>query len=258
MADQKNRAPRFNPKSDKSFRISRTKIDLFLKCPRCFYLNQRLGLKIPGSPPFGLNIRIDTLIKKDADLLRLQQKLNPRAQKFGINAVPFNHPKIKQWLDIFNSTGLEHHHTATNLTICGAPDDIWLVNNTSLSIVDVKATHSNKTLEESYFWTENKRQVELYSWLLTQQELSYPVSETSYFVRINTKKSQNSFDSNGLEFDDEVISHTGSNAWVEPTLTSLKTCLTQDNLPVPSKECDYCKYRATAVEIEKEYKKDRA
>jgi len=240
---------KFDPKSGEPLKVSRTKIELFTRCPLCFYLSQRLGVKIPYGPPFGLNIQIDTLMKKDADHLRSSQNPDPRAKKFGINAVPFNHPDIKQWLDVFNNRGLEYFHPETNLLIFGAPDNIWLIDDARLSIVDVKATHSNKPIQESFFWEENKRQVELYAWLLAQQGLSYPISDTSYFVRINTKKSQNSFDNNCLEFEDEVITHTGSHAWVEPTLTALKTCLIQDTSPSPSKKCDYCKYRIEAPSI---------
>ncbi len=254
--NKRRESPLFDPASDKPFRVSRTKIDLFLRCPFCFYVNQRHGAKVPGGPPFGLNIRIDTLLKKDADVLRSQQKINPRTQKFGVNAIPFNHPNIKQWLDVFNNVGLEYLHTPTNLIIFGAPDDIWLVDNVNLSVVDIKATHSNKPIEESYFWEENKRQVELYSWLLTQQGLTYPVSNKSYFVRINTDKEQDSFDDNCLKFKDEVIPHTGDHAWIDPTLIALKACLMQKGLPAPSKDCGYCQYRTKVAKIEKN-KKDQ-
>jgi len=38
----------FDPKSDKQFKLSRSKIDLFMECPQCFYLDRRLGV---GRPP---------------------------------------------------------------------------------------------------------------------------------------------------------------------------------------------------------------
>ncbi|EKE12188.1 MAG: hypothetical protein ACD_13C00277G0004, partial [uncultured bacterium] len=34
----------YEPNSAKSFKLSRSKIDLFLECPRCFYLDRRLGI----------------------------------------------------------------------------------------------------------------------------------------------------------------------------------------------------------------------
>ncbi len=34
----------FDPASVEPFKLSRSKIDLFLNCPRCFYLDRRLGV----------------------------------------------------------------------------------------------------------------------------------------------------------------------------------------------------------------------
>lgn len=42
----------YDPKSEKPFALSRSKIDDFLKCPRCFYLDRRLGVSKPGIPVF--------------------------------------------------------------------------------------------------------------------------------------------------------------------------------------------------------------
>jgi len=38
----------YDPKSKEPFVISRSKIDLFLECPRCFYLDRKLGLGRPS------------------------------------------------------------------------------------------------------------------------------------------------------------------------------------------------------------------
>jgi len=51
----------YNPSSKTPFRISRGKIDLFLECPRCFYLDRRLGLGRPSMPGWALNSAVDQL-----------------------------------------------------------------------------------------------------------------------------------------------------------------------------------------------------
>ena len=38
----------FNPNGKNNFKLSRSKIDLFLECPRCFYLDRKLGLGRPS------------------------------------------------------------------------------------------------------------------------------------------------------------------------------------------------------------------
>lgn len=243
------RAPLFNPRSQKPFKVSRTKLELFMRCPRCFYLSQRHGVKPPDSPPFKLNIAIDNLLKKETELLRRFHVEHPLAGRINLNAVPLHHTSINDWLDPFK--GLEFLHVPTNLIIHGAPDDIWLIDNAILSIVDAKATHSNsKSIEESYYWESYKRQVELHTWLLARQGLPFSVSNTSYFVYINTNKEQEEF-KNRLEFKSRVIPYTGNTSWVEPAINALKECLTQETLPEPNKECGSCKYRAKARKVEK-------
>jgi len=47
-----------------SFKLSRTKIQNFLDCPRCFYLDRKCGTAQPDGSPFRLNTAVDTLLKK--------------------------------------------------------------------------------------------------------------------------------------------------------------------------------------------------
>lgn len=255
MSDNKKRyyrAPLFNPRSQRPFKVSRTKVELFVRCPRCFYLSQRLGIKAPDSPPFKLNIAIDNLLKKEAELLRRLQIEHPLAREINLRAIPLDDPRVNDWLDPFK--GLEFLHIPTNLTIHGAPDDIWLIDETDrteLSIVDAKATHSNsKSIEDSYYWESYKRQVELNTWLLARQGLPFHVSDTSYFISINTDKKQREFN-NRLEFESKVVPYVGNNTWVEPAIDALKECLMQETLPEPNKECGSCRYRAKARKVEK-------
>ena len=60
----------FDPASDEPFRVSRSKIDLFLNCPLCFYLDCRLGVARPPGYPFALNSAVDTLLKKEFSWFR--------------------------------------------------------------------------------------------------------------------------------------------------------------------------------------------
>ena len=51
----------YDPENDQPFKLSRSKIDLFLSCPRCFYVDRRLGVGRPPGFPFNLNTAVDTL-----------------------------------------------------------------------------------------------------------------------------------------------------------------------------------------------------
>ena len=61
---------KYNPESKAPFIMSRSKIDLYLKCKRCAYLDMRLGIKAPKPFPYNLNSRIDTLLKVEHDIAR--------------------------------------------------------------------------------------------------------------------------------------------------------------------------------------------
>lgn len=73
----------FNPKSETPFKLSRSKIDLFVECPQCFYLDRRLGVGRPPGFPFTLNSAVDTLLKREFDLLRKDGLPHPLFEEFG-------------------------------------------------------------------------------------------------------------------------------------------------------------------------------
>ncbi|KKT73858.1 MAG: hypothetical protein UW68_C0001G0054, partial [Candidatus Collierbacteria bacterium GW2011_GWB1_44_6] len=87
----------FDPKSKEPYKISRSKIDLFIQCPRCFYMDVRLGLSRPSTPPYTLNSAVDNLLKNEFDLLRKKGEKHELMEKYAIDAVPFSHPDLPQW-----------------------------------------------------------------------------------------------------------------------------------------------------------------
>jgi len=55
----------YDPKGKNNWKLSRSKIDLFVECPRCFYIDNRFGVKRPPMYPYNLNSAVDTLLKKE-------------------------------------------------------------------------------------------------------------------------------------------------------------------------------------------------
>ncbi len=78
----------FNPNDSNPFKLSRSKIDLFIECPRCFYLDRRLGVGRPPGFPFTLNNAVDTLLKREFDAYRASGKPHPLIEEYGIDAKP--------------------------------------------------------------------------------------------------------------------------------------------------------------------------
>lgn len=85
----------FNPDDEKPFKLSRTKIDLFLECPRCFYIDRRLGVGRVLGFPFNLNSAVDALLKKEFDYYRANNQNHPLLEKHGIDAQPASHRELE-------------------------------------------------------------------------------------------------------------------------------------------------------------------
>lgn len=230
------------------FRISRSKIDLFLNCPRCFYFDRRLGVAQPPGYPFSLNSAVDKLLKKEFDVHRAGKTTHPLMKTYGIDAVPYQSPFMDKWRDALRG-GIEYLHKETNLLITGGVDDIWINPKEELIIVDYKATAKDGEVNLDADWQIGyKRQMEIYQWLFKKN--GYKVSPTGYFVYCNGNTDKKAFDGK-LEFDIRIIPYKGNDSWVEKTIINLYKCLNSDRLPKSGPDCDYCKYRAAIKEVEK-------
>src|ERR1035437_4902988 len=143
-------SPLFDPKSTEPYKISRSKIDLFMQCPRCFYLDRRLGIARPSMPSFSLNNAVDALLKKEFDLLRAKGEAHQLMKKYKIDAIHFQHVDMDRWRENFK--GKEYHERENNFLVVGAIDDIWQNPKGELLIVDYKATSTQRaiTLEDEY------------------------------------------------------------------------------------------------------------
>lgn len=232
----------YNPKNTDPFKLSRSKIEFFMECPRCFYLDRRLGVGRPPGFPFTLNSAVDTLLKKEFDIHRARGSKHPLMETYGIDAIPYEHKQMNEWRENFK--GMQFFHRPTNFVITGAIDDIWISPQKELMIVDYKATSTNSkiTLDAEYR-NAYKRQMEIYQWLFRQNGFS--VSDTGYFVYANGDKDKEAFDGK-LEFSVQIISYTGSDLWVEKTIFDTKKCLDGGEIPPSSEKCEYCAYREAA------------
>lgn len=229
----------YQPGSEKPFRISRSKIDLFNNCPRCFYIDRRLGTGQPPGYPFAINSAVDALLKKEFDRHREQGTPHPVQTDAGLDMVPAAHPQIDEWRENFK--GVQVLHEETNLLITGAIDDLWVDPDGVYYVVDYKATAKSEpvqTLDKD--WQDGyKRQMEVYQWLLRHNGLD--VSDTGYFVYCTGRSDAEAFNGR-VEFDIHVIPYAGDDAWVEPAIQALHRCLNSAEIPPAGPDCDHCAF----------------
>ncbi len=233
------------PGGEKPFKLSRSKLELFMNCPRCFYLDRRLGVGQPPGFPFNLNSAVDALLKKEFDDYRARQEPHPLMITNEIDAVPYAHESLDKWRENFK--GVATHHRETNLRVSGAVDDLWVNPAGEVIVVDYKATSKNGEINLDADWQDGyKRQMEIYQWLVRRQGLA--VSDTGYFVYCNGRRDRDAFDGR-LEFYIHVIPYTGNDGWVEDCIRAAHECLVDDMIPESSSDCDYCRYRKAVQEV---------
>jgi CRISPR/Cas system-associated exonuclease Cas4 (RecB family) len=243
----RERSVPYKPGQSAMYKVSRSKIELYMQCPRCFWLDARLKITRPNSPPFNINKTIDELFKKEFDVHRAAGTQHPIMATNELNGVvPYQHKEMDTWRHTF--TGVVAQHAATNLHVFGAVDDIWVNDAGELIVVDYKATSKDKDVSINSDWQISyKRQMEVYQWLLRQN--GFAVSDTGYFVYTNARMDLDGF-GDKLEFRTKLIPYTGNDEWVEPTLHEMKACMDGDMPPVgvsimggPCEFCDYARRR---------------
>ena len=248
----------YKPGQKAPFRLSRSKVELFMQCPRCFWLDVRLKISRPSGPPFNINKAIDELFKKEFDYYRAQNKPHPLMTESGVDAVPYQHSKLDKWRRALGANaGVDTIHESTNLHIYGAVDDIWVDKKGRLIVVDYKATAKAqpvKSLGAEGTWHDMyRRQLEIYQWLLRQN--GFDVSDTGYFVYATGSWAHDKFD-NIVNFETHIFPHYGNSEWVDGVIKDMKQAMDSDTMPAvgkrvmdQSKQCEFCEYAKNRTEF---------
>ena len=225
--------------NDGFYKISRSKIESFIQCKRCFFMDRKLKIAQPPGFPFNLNSAVDNLLKNEFDHYRALQQAHPYMIENKIAAIPYQHEKLNTWRENFK--GVSFDHEELNFHLFGAVDDLWIsTEDDSLIVVDYKATSKASDITLDAEWQMSyKRQMEFYQYLLRKN--GFKVSNTGYFVYCNGIR-QGMFN-DCLGFKVQVIPYNGNDDWVENTIIEIHTLLNQDQVPSHSNSCAYCNYQ---------------
>jgi len=247
MATRKNNTYKYE--TGKTFKLSRSGIDSFIKCQRCFYLNKVGNIKDIGMPAFSLNSNHDDLMKKELDIYREKGEAHPYMQSLERNLIPFQHENMEDWRNNFK--GVTYHHEKTDLIITGAIDDVWIDTDTNeLVIVEYKSTstQSEIDLNDGTPWKEQyKRQIDIYQWLFKMN--GFPVADDSVFLYSNGLKTSRKFN-DVMKFKTYVLEYKGSTEWVEEKIHEIKKVLDGKYIPEIKEECETCSYIVSVKEFD--------
>ena len=82
----------FKPDHDQPYELSRSRVENFIRCPACFYMQQVEGIQFPSIPGFNINEATDILLKRDFDELRGKGKSHQFLEEIGYGHLsPFAH-----------------------------------------------------------------------------------------------------------------------------------------------------------------------
>jgi hypothetical protein len=223
--------------------LSRSKIELYLDCPRCFYEDVVNGIKRPGGPPFTLNIAVDSLLKAEFDKYRAVQQAHPLFGTVGLEAIPHADARLGKWRH--NFTGVRWQDEETGWTFYGAIDDLWRAPDGRMLVADYKATAKRDELKAEGLHPAYKRQMEMYQFLVSKQ--GFEVSDTGWFVYANGIGTADAFE-DVLRFRTKLIPYVGDRSWVLEKFREAVRSLSGP-APAPDEECEWCRFAAARTRL---------
>ena len=235
------------------YELSRSRIENFVKCKACFYMQQVEGLKFPSIPGFNINEATDILLKRDFDKYRKLKKPHPFLINEGLDyLIPYDHEHFDLWTQSLHfgaKDRLNFVHLNTNLKVGGGLDDVWLNLNTQcLHIVDYKSTSQKSdkgpiNLDDPWK-AAYKRQMDLYVWVLKKK--GFPVDREGYFLYCDADRFEeysflNSSDAT-MKFKINLIKYPVNISWIDPTLEEIRETIELSIRPNHSDFCEYGKF----------------
>jgi len=214
----------------KKYSLSPTTLNLYLDCPRCFWLHINRNIKRPRGIFPSLPGGMDLVIKTYFDKYRLNDELPP--EFIGkIEGSLFKDIKILEKWRSWKDTNLIYEDNSLNATLSGALDDCIVEDNYYIPL-DYKTRGSAVREDSSKYY-----QLQLDSYCLILESARYKTKDLAYLVyfwpnevkeqgnvnfNIKTVKIATNINYAKKVFHDAVISLLG-------------------NIPKASLNCEYCK-----------------
>ena len=241
---------KFNLNNPEPYELSRSRIENFIKCPACFFMQQVEGIEFPSMPGFNINEATDVLLKKDFDHYRGKKKSHPFLENHGFaHLIPYQHEHFELWTQSMHfgaENRMHYDHLESNIRVGGGLDDVWLNTKTSkIHIVDYKSTSQKKDngpINLNDKWKEAyKRQMDLYVWVM--QKKGFDVDEIGFFLYCDGNRFTDQIflnDKNAImEFKMTLIEYKTDLSWIEKTLNNIYGCLRLNERPKHSESCEY-------------------
>jgi ATP-dependent exoDNAse (exonuclease V) beta subunit len=135
----------FDRNNPAPYELSRSRVENYIKCRACFWLQQIHKVSPPEIPSFTINTTTDILLKRDADAVRGRSSL-PLCERNGLgHMIPYEHENLEKWASSLhydtNDSYFNATHEPSNIKLGGGLDDVFVKTETDqIHIVDYKST----------------------------------------------------------------------------------------------------------------------
>lgn len=219
----------------KDIRLSPSTLNLFLECPRCFWLHINENIHRPRGPFPSLPMGMDSVIKIYFDKYRAKNELPPEIQGKVEGKLINDLELLNKWRNW--KTGLEYKDEVLGVSLFGALDDCLVDSSTSSEQVyyipvDYKTRGSEPRKGESEKYYGN--QLNCYTLLL--EENSRLVRNFGYLIYYYPKEVEGG---GRFNFNVEVIRLNTDPKQAKKVIEDAVKLL---NSPIPPhhSECEYC------------------
>jgi len=211
------------------FKLSPSSINLFLECPRCFWLSLVKGIKRPSGPFPSLPSGMDKILKEHFDRFMDKKELPPELKENSeVNDCKLFDDKelLKVWRN--NLKGISYLDVKSNVLLRGAVDNI-LVKGKKLIVLDYK-TRGYPCKEDTH--EHYQTQMDIYNFLLRKND--YLTEDYGYLLFYYP----NRVNSNGeVVFDTKLVKVKTSVKNGEKVFKEAVSVLFGEE---PKEKCEWC------------------
>ncbi len=210
------------------YKLSPSSLNIFVECPRCFWLQFNKGIKRPLGIFPSLPSGMDAILKVYFDKYMRKKELPPVLANLKLKLFD-DEALLKEWRSNFK--GIRYEDKKGNI-LHGAVDNI-LVNDKKLIVLDYKTRGFplKENTHEHYI-----SQMNLYNFLLRKN--GYKTENYSYLLFYYPNKVNSKGD---VVFDTKLIKIKTDAKKAEKLFNDAIACL-EGEIPECSDACEYCKY----------------
>lgn len=225
--------------TSKQIKLSPSTLNLFIDCPRCFWLQIVKGVKRPEFAFPSLPSGMDKVLKVHFDRFMSKGLLPPELAKeecVGGSCKLFSDKeKLQIWRN--NLKGISYKDDKSGVILRGAVDNI-LVKGLKLIVLDYK-TRGFPLKEDTA--SHYQLQMNVYNYLLRKN--GYNTEDFGYLLFYYPKEV---LDDGSVVFDTSLVEMKVDVDAAEKVFKKAVKCLEGD-IPKSSKECKFCEYAGKVV-----------